>query len=380
MRSISTSGRASVSAALAATAVALVAAGCGSGTDDAKTSSEPGATVATATTSTTSSAELGAIKEYLLSQTGKLTGFTAEFKADATRYFELAKATGFDYEALWNDQAAEVGPLLEKMKSDWIAGNPLYERMEGIVAGTPSLATYDVIIDAGSSASEDPASAVPFDLELPDGRVLEQPGNLYNITEGSLWGTLPADIDKGVPADLNGDGKTEFGEVLPDANFLVAAADTFDLYANELADKAQAWQPTESDALTALVVMSPTMSEYFNSWKVSRFVAGDQATGEAFNVVSRLSDITDIIAGLEVIYTGIQPVIETANAAQGQQTGEDLADLKDFVKNIYDQEQSGKRFTAEEADLLGSEAQERGSAIAGQVSQVAAELGIPIQQ
>ena len=252
--------------------------------------------------------------------------------------------------------------------------------MEGIVAGTPSLATYDVIIDAGSSAREDPASAVPFDLELPDGRVLKQPGNLYNITEGSLWGTLPSDIDEGVPADLNGDGKTEFGEVLPDANFLVAAADTFDLYANELADKAQAWQPTESDALTALVVMSPTMSEYFNSWKVSRFVAGDQATGEAFNVVSRLSDITDIIAGLEVIYTGIQPVIETANAAQGQQTGADLADLKDFVKDIYDQEQSGKRFTAEEADLLGSEAQERGSAIAGQVSQVAAELGIPIQQ
>ena len=53
--------------------------------------------------------------------------------------------------------------------------------------------------------------------------------------------------------------------MLPDANFLGGAADTFELYANELADKAQAWQPTESDALTALVVMSPTMSEYFNS-------------------------------------------------------------------------------------------------------------------
>ena len=380
MRSISISHRPRVAAALAATTIAVVLAGCGGSSDATVTSPEPASTVQAPTTATTSSADLGAIKEYLLSQTGKLTDFTAEFKADATRYFELAKAAGFEHEALWADQAAEVGPLLEKMKSDWIAGNPLYERMEGIVAGTPSLATYDVIIDAGSSANEDPASAVPFDLELPDGRVLKQPGNLYNITEGSLWGTLPADVDKGVPTDLNGDGNTEFGEVLPDANFLVAAADTFDLYANELADKAQAWQPTESDALTALVVMSPTMSEYFNSWKVSRFVAGDEATGEAFNVVSRLSDITDIIAGLEVIYTGIQPVIETANAAQGQQTGADLADLKDFVNRIYDQEQSGKRFTAEEADLLGSEAQERGSAIAGQVSQVAAELGIPIQQ
>ena len=36
--------------------------------------------------------------------------------------------------------------------------------MEGVVAGVPSLADYDVIIDAGSDAS-DPESAVPFDLE-----------------------------------------------------------------------------------------------------------------------------------------------------------------------------------------------------------------------
>ena len=33
--------------------------------------------------------------------------------------------------------------------------------MEGVVAGVPSLADYDVIIDAGSDAS-DPESAVPF--------------------------------------------------------------------------------------------------------------------------------------------------------------------------------------------------------------------------
>ena len=48
----------------------------------------------------------------------------------------------------------------------WIEGNPYYERVEGVVAGTPSLAVYDVILDAGSSAKEDPASAVPFDLNL----------------------------------------------------------------------------------------------------------------------------------------------------------------------------------------------------------------------
>ena len=41
-------------------------------------------------------------------------------------------------------------------------------------------------------------------------------------------------------------------------------------------------------------------------------------------------------------------------------------------------EQSGKRFTPEEANLLGEEAQNRATAITGQISQVAAALGIRI--
>ena len=36
--------------------------------------------------------------------------------------------------------------------------------MEGVVAGVPSLADYDVIIDAGGDKS-DPENAVPFSLE-----------------------------------------------------------------------------------------------------------------------------------------------------------------------------------------------------------------------
>ena len=44
--------------------------------------------------------------------------------------------------------------------------------------------------------------------------------------------------------------------------------------------------------------MVPTMSEYFGQWKVSRFVLGNRAKGNAFNVVSRLSDIGDILGGL----------------------------------------------------------------------------------
>ena len=78
---------------------------------------------------------------------------------------------------------------------------------------------------------EDPASAVPFDLRLADGRVLRKPGNLFNLTEGMLWGTRPEYTAKGVKADLDGDGRVEFGEALPDAAVFKASAAAFALYA-----------------------------------------------------------------------------------------------------------------------------------------------------
>ena len=160
---------------------------------------------------------LVATKTYLLGHTVKLRGFTTRFQRQANDYFALAKASGFDYSALWASKRSAIKPILARSKSLWIEGNPYYERVEGVVAGTPSLAVYDVILDAGSSAKEDPASAVPFDLELADGRVLRKPGNLFNLTEGMLWGTRPEYTARGVKADLDGDGKVEFGEALPDA-------------------------------------------------------------------------------------------------------------------------------------------------------------------
>ena len=48
----------------------------------------------------------------------------------------------------------------------------------------------------------------------------------------------------------------------------------------ELDAAARKWEPTLQDALTALVVMTPTMSEYFEAWKNSRFVAGEPRDGE----------------------------------------------------------------------------------------------------
>lgn len=321
-------------------------------------------------------AQLGPVKSYLLGHTRPLTAFTHDFQAISDRYYARAKRDGFRPAALAKDAAVRRDLL--RAKQIWVRGNPLYERVEGIVAGTPSLAAYDVILDAGSSAAEDPASAVPFDLQLPNGRVLRKPGNLYNLTEGMLWGTLPKLVVG--KADLDVDGKLEFGEVLPEPNALKAAVDAFVLYAGRLDRAAHAWQPTSSDAFTSVVVMVPTMSEYFGQWKTSRFVLGDRASSEAFNVVSRLSDIGDILGGLRVIYAGIRPSIAGVDSAQAAQTKRDLDSLHAFVGKLRKQENAGRRFTPQQADILGRQAQERATAIAGQVTQAAARLKVKIAQ
>ena len=105
-----------------------------------------------------------------------------------------------------------------------------------------------------------------FDLTLPDGRVLARPGNLFGVLEGTLWGTVDA-YTSGVAADLNLNASLDFGDVLPDANVLIAAAQTMDATTQDLVDASEAWQPTEADAFTALVVMVPTMNEYFAAWR-----------------------------------------------------------------------------------------------------------------
>jgi len=334
------------------------------------------ATATPAAAASTPGTSLQPVKRYLLQHTAKLAGFTRDLQVVANRYYAAAKRADFSYPALARNAAAKRD--LARAKALWIRGNPYYERVEGVVAGTPSLAVYDVILDAGSSAKEDPASAVPFDLKLPNGKTLRKPGNLFNLTEGMLWGTLPELV--GGTADLDGDGRAEFGEVLPEANAFKAAAEAFVLYAGKLDRSAKAWKPSASDAFTSVVVMVPTMSEYFGQWKVSRFVLGGRASGASFNVVSRLTDIGDILGGLRVIYRGIAPAISRVDAQQSAQTKRELDALWRDVAKLSKQERSGKRFTPQQADTLGRTAQDRATAIAGQVTQAAARLKVKIVQ
>jgi hypothetical protein len=243
---------------IAAVVLGLVLSACG---DDDSSSDRDGSTGATA-----SATDLRAIKGYLLDHTQRLADDTAAIRAGAEDLYDLARAADFDYDRLLRSKRAEVRAFVEDGQEAFRRANPSYEEMEGVVAGVPQLADYDVIIDAGGNA-RDPENAVPFDLKTPGGRTHKQPGNFNYLIETSVFGTEPKFQAKGVEPDLDGDGEVEFGEALPDADFYVTAAREFQRYARELDSAAREWEPTPSDALTALVVMTPTMSEYFEAWK-----------------------------------------------------------------------------------------------------------------
>ena len=95
-------------------ALALAIAGCGGSdankTDAAPTSQEP---------TSTATADLGGVKNYLLEHTTLLTGFTRGFAADAQRYYDLAERTSFDSRTLWMRHRNSVGPLVVGMKRAW---------------------------------------------------------------------------------------------------------------------------------------------------------------------------------------------------------------------------------------------------------------------
>jgi hypothetical protein len=323
-------------------------------------------------------AGLAPVKDFLLEHTARLDADTAKLRAGAERYYALAHGAGFDYARLLRTKRGEVRAFVREAQAQFGRANPAYEQMEGVVAGVPSLADYDVIIDAGGDAS-DPQNAVPFSLETPAGKTYKQPGNFNYLIETSLFGTEPRFAARGVEPDLDGDGRVAFGEALPDADFYVTAARAFERTAAELDAAARAWSPTPQDAFTALVVMTPTMSEYFDAWKNSRFVAGRKASEKAFVVASRLQDIADILGGLQTVYAGVRPRIAAIDRAQAGQTGRDLAELTAFAKRLRDAEAGGRRFSAEQAETLGSEAQARAEAIAGQIAQAAGRLDIRLE-
>lgn len=320
--------------------------------------------------------ELSGIKTYLVDHVDRIVAGNAEVLAFAQQYYDLAASYDFDYQALWNEHRAELVPQIEQARQQWSAdssGN--YELSEGIVAGVPSLAYFDLLLDAGPSGAEDPANALDNKVTLPDGTTIDRPGSYYHhLTEPALYGTDPA--YPGFPADFDGDGEIEIGEALPDANFLLGGMQALSQGALDLQTAVGEWEPTPQDAFTALLVMVPTMNGYFEDWKNSPFVMGQASTAEAFVAVSRLVDVAGILNGLLVTYDNVQPAVVSVNPELAAQIDAGLDEMATFVADINGAEAAGTRFTPEQADIFADQIGEMADAAAGQITQAMAMLGI----
>ena len=81
-----------------------------------------------------------------------------------------------------------------------------------------------------------------------------------------------------------------------------------------------------------------------------------------------------------LVYDNVRPLVAKADSQQAQQTEQSLKKLHGFAADLQRREAAGRKFTAEEADTLGSQAKERAETIAGQITQAAAQLNIEIEE
>ena len=322
--------------------------------------------------------DLGPIKEYTQSNAGQMQEATATLRAVAGDYHDLLAAHGFDYQAAWNAQAEGLRLPVSAGRDAWVAASTAYELSEGIIAGVPSLAYYDVWIDAGPSGEEDPAEALDWTLTIEEGRVMERPGNLFHhLTEPVLWGTI--DDWSGARVDLDRDGAVgRVGDSLPEVKMFLAVAGAIDDAAAEMGQAVDGWGPNLSDVFTALVVMVPTMNEYFGQWKESRYVAGTASDEASFVAVSRLFDINGILTGLDVAYQHVTPLVAERDASLDAQIRAGFEQLVGYVGDLYEQERAGRQFTAAEADLFGTEAQELATTLSALLARAAELLEITL--
>lgn len=321
-------------------------------------------------------AEMGvdATKTYLIEHGGTMLEHVARIQADAQAYFDIVSAAGFDYEAAWSANAADITPLVTDAREQFILAHNDYENIEGIVAGVPSLADFDVWIDAGPLGSEDPENAYDWTLTLDDGRSFEKPGNIFHwLLETTLWGTQPEHT--GARVDFDGNGTDERGDALPDAHYFLGIANAFVDATTQLNEAIAAWEPTLEDSFTALATMIPTMGDYFQEWKNSAFVAGDDPR---FVAQSRLIDVRGIATSLSVIYGNVGADVAGTDATLDEQISTGFDDLLAFLDETRQQEIDGTEFSAEQADALGEQAQSKADSLAALVGQAASLLNLTL--
>jgi hypothetical protein len=318
---------------------------------------------------------LANVKQFTLEHNHRLVVQAELLESALAEYAAVIAAHNGDYAAAWAADGAKLAKQVTAIRGLWLEASNQYETIEGIVAGIPETAKYDLILDAGNPGTES-EDVAEYDLTLPDGTVLKRPGSLFHtISEPLFWGMTAASVK--LPADLDGDGKVGRGEVLFDANLGLGAAQGLVFWAKALEGDMKAWKPNRDDAFTSVVVMTPTVGDYFGEWKESQFITGEIG---AFVAQSRLVDVQGIMSGCRKMYgEAISPVVAAGDPDLDTRIKAAYDELLSLVEDTRTREAAGGRFGTEEADALGNEAQDIADRIVAMVLQAAAKSGVKIR-
>lgn len=344
--------------------MAAAAQGCGSAdTDPANDAPDAG---------------IPAIRSWLTQRTVELADDADRIRTAAGTWSELAKSRDFRYRKLIRDDCAAVASSLREAKNALLDARQSYSEIAVVVAGIPRMAQYDTDLATGS-VSEDPQDAVSFVLKKKDGERIGEGHSLFYLLETSLYGTEPGLQAKGAkPSDC--DGRTRFGDGLPDPGSFRAIAREFARQTRDLDTDAGEIVITESDAFTAMVITLPSVGGYVDQWKRSAFVAGRHPeSGREFVASSRLSDLTDLLSGIAFVYRQVGGSIEEKDRDRAVALSAAIGRLVEQAGRLRDREASGRKFTPADADRIGARMEERARAVADRLEAAAAELDVEIQ-
>jgi Imelysin len=307
------------------------------------------------------------VKSYLLKKLEKVNAASEDFVKNSGLYSALIAANGGSVEAAYRADPQQMEKLVAKMQENYKAMDSFgYETVEGIVAGVPSLADYDIYLDAGVPASEGPEDVASVVLDLGNGQTIDRQGSLFTyIIEPMLW-----DGDKRWITPADGGAKS-----FPRPEVLSAAAKDVNRKLAELLADAKAWNASVSDCFGAMVVMTPTLSDYFEDWKESRY--SKEKSGR-FQAVSRISDMRGIMGSCQVMFEAVEKQVAEKDKFLAKSVDAGFKGIMTFIDKIDAREMAGEVKGAE-IDELATQAKEKTDKLVPQIEQSAAVVGVKIE-
>ena len=307
------------------------------------------------------------VKSYLLDKLEKMNAASADFLKNSEAYSALVTEHGGSVDAAYQADPKQIDKLILKLRDEYKAMDSFgYETVEGIVAGVPSLSEYDTYLDAGVPESAGPENVAPVVLDLGNGKKIDKQGSLFTyIIEPMLWSG-----DKRWVVPVDGGKKS-----LPRPEVLTAAAVDVNKKLGELLADARSWNASVGDCFGAMVVMTPTLSDYFEDWKESRY--SKEKSGR-FQAVSRVSDMRGIMGSCQVMYEAVEKKVAEKDKSLAKSVDSGFKGIMSFIDKIEAREKQGE-IKGAEIDELATQAKEKTDKLVPQIQQGAAVVGVKVE-